>query len=236
MLKTTEAVVLAGGLGTRLKHLLPDLPKSMAPVNNRPFLEYLFDSLIKQGIKKVILSVGYKHEVIIEHFKDKYKSLHIIYAVENEPLGTGGAIAYSFTFAAGDQVFVLNGDTLFPAVLKELEDIHFSKNASLTIVLRYLSDLSRFGSVITDKENRITAFAEKRQNAGSGYINGGIYLINKNLFSRNDISGKFSFEKDVMEKYLSTEKFYAIPSDAYFIDIGVPEDYARAQEEFAKLI
>lgn len=226
-----EAVILAGGFGTRLQSVVKDLPKPMAPVNGRPFLTYILDYLIDYNYTKVVLSVGYLHEKIEKHFGTKYKSLQISYAVETEPLGTGGAIAYAMTFCESENILILNGDTLFKADLSGFEQFHTKCHSLLSIILRHVNDTSRYGSVNMDENGRILNFTEKNNTSGEGLINGGIYLINKELINKLTLPQKFSFEKDVMEKFVHEMPFHALTSDAYFIDIGIPEDYARAQKE-----
>ncbi len=226
-----EAIILAGGLGTRLQGVVKDLPKPMAPVNGRPFLTYILDYLIDYEYERVVLSVGYLHEKIVDYFGKKYKTLEIDYAVEEEPLGTGGGILLAMSKCTTDNVLVINGDTMFKVDLTAFEQFHQEKNSLLTIVLREVEDVSRYGSVTISKDNLIALFAEKQVTFGRGYINGGVYLINRRLFEKYPQSKRFSFEKDIMTKYYTQECFYAMPSDGYFIDIGIPEDYARAQKE-----
>ena len=167
----------------------------------------------------------------MDYFGGSYKSLSIDYAVENEPLGTGGAIAYSLSKCSSDNVLVLNGDTLFRVDLAAFEAFHRQNGGLMSMVLRQMPDVSRYGSVHFDNDSRITLFAEKNTATGEGFINGGIYMINKRLFAKHPMSQKFSFEKDLMEKVFDTEPLFGYKSDAYFIDIGIPEDYARAQQE-----
>jgi D-glycero-alpha-D-manno-heptose 1-phosphate guanylyltransferase len=226
-----EAIILAGGFGTRLQGVVKDVPKPMAPVNGRPFLTYILDYLIEHQYNKVILSVGYLHEKIEEYFGHQYKSLEIDYAVETEPLGTGGGIAYAMSKCASDNVLVINGDTMFKVNLTEFEHFFAKSNSLLSIVLREVDDVSRYGSVSMGNNNLITLFSEKGVSSGRGFINGGIYMINRTLFDKYPQPQKFSFEKDLMEKYYKQEPFFAMPSNGYFIDIGIPEDYARAQNE-----
>lgn len=227
-----EAIILAGGLGTRLKGVIDDIPKVMAPVNGRPFLEYLLDYLDHNVIEHVVLSVGYKHEIIQNHFKDQYKSIKIDYAIEDKPLGTGGGIQKAFQYIKGTKTLVFNGDTMFRVNLSRINEFHFSKSARFTIVLRQVEDISRYGSVETNVNNRITRFNEKGVQAGKGKINGGVYLINKSFFTENSFPEKFSLEKDGFEKMYETQPFHAITCKQYFIDIGIPEDYQKAQDDF----
>ena len=226
-----EAIVLAGGFGTRLQSVVKDLPKPMAPVNGRPFLTYILDYLIDYEYQRVVLSVGYLHEKIVDCFGKKYKALEIDYAVEEEPLGTGGGILFAMSKCTADNVLVINGDTMFKVDLTAFEQFHSAQERLLSIVLRQVPDTSRYGSVSVDDHGRIVQFTEKTNATGAGLINGGIYLINKQLFQKFTFPSKFSLEKDLMEKYYTQESFYGMPSDGYFIDIGIPEDYARAQQE-----
>jgi D-glycero-alpha-D-manno-heptose 1-phosphate guanylyltransferase len=228
-----EAIVLAGGFGTRLQKVVSNVPKSMAQINNRPFLEYLFDYLIFQGVSKVVISVGYKNEIISNHFKDHYKSLEVVYAVENEPLGTGGGIRLAFWKIEGPRALVMNGDSLFRADYRALLEFHLKKKADATLALRKLSDTGRYGRVTMNRTRRITGFEEKGLSAGPGYINGGVYIIDKLFLMEPEFRGRFSIEKDCFEPNTSYSRLFGFPSDDYFLDIGIPEDYARAQHEFA---
>lgn len=226
-----EAIILAGGFGTRLQGVIKDVPKPMAPVNGRPFLTYILDYLIEYQYTRVVLSVGYLHEKIEEFFGTQYKSLEIDYAVETEPLGTGGGILFAMSKCKTDNVLVINGDTMFKVDLDAFERFFAEKNCLLSIVLREVEDVARYGSVVIGNNNLITLFSEKQATVGRGLINGGVYLINRKLFDKYPQPQKFSFEKDLMTKYYRQELFYAMPSEGYFIDIGIPEDYARAQQE-----
>ncbi len=229
---TQEAIILAGGLGTRLKDVITDIPKVMAPVNGRPFLEYILDDLEHNIIDHVVLSVGYKHEIIQNHFKDQYKSIKIDYAIEDEPLGTGGGLVKAFELINGSRAMVFNGDTMFRINPSRIFEFHFSKSSKFTIVLRQVNDVSRYGSVEVDDNMRIVQFNEKGLQTGEGRINGGVYLINKSFFKENEFPEKFSLEKDCFEKMYQQFPFYGIVCKQYFIDIGIPEDYQKAQNDF----
>jgi D-glycero-alpha-D-manno-heptose 1-phosphate guanylyltransferase len=227
-----EAIILAGGLGTRLKGVVSDIPKVMAPVNGRPFLEYLLDYLEDHIVDHVILSVGYKHEIIKEHFGNQYNSISIDYAIEDEPLGTGGGIKKAFEFVKGYRSLVFNGDTMFRINLEKSFEFHFAKSAEISIILREVNNVERYGAVETDDNHRIIRFNEKGQNFGNGKINGGVYLISKSFFKNNLFPEKFSMEKDCFEKMVHSHKFYGMVCKQYFIDIGIPEDYKKAQDDF----
>jgi D-glycero-alpha-D-manno-heptose 1-phosphate guanylyltransferase len=230
-----EAIVLAGGFGTRLQKVVNEVPKSMAAVNGRPFLEYLFDFLISQGITSAVLSTGYKSSIIHSHFKEKYKGLKLSYAVENEPLGTGGGIKNAFRKIDGEEAVVFNGDSMFVIDLVGMSALHKSENAAATVALRYLEDTMRYGTVKLDAIHRIRGFYEKKAGSGPGYINGGIYILNKAFITGSLFGEKFSLEKDCFEKYYKEMLMLGFPSKGYFLDIGIPEDYSRAQDEFGKL-
>ena len=230
-MKTKEAVVLAGGFGTRLQAVVQDVPKPMADVCGRPFLSFLLDDLQACGMTHVILSTGYKHECIENFYGDRYRGMRITYAQETEPLGTGGGIWNALQHSSSEYTFVLNGDTRFRVDLQELESLAFTRHAPV-IALRRVEDTSRYGCVETDGNGRIIRFVEKADTAGSGYINGGIYLLPKSLFAAYRVGARFSFEKDILEKVYDVTPIYAGMSEAYFIDIGIPEDYLRAQNEF----
>jgi len=222
-----EAIILAGGFGTRLSNILFDVPKPMAPVNGKPFLKYVFDYLLKNGITHAILALGYKAEVIQKYFGDKYKGISITYSIEDFPLGTGGAIKKALSCCNEDDVFVLNGDTYFDVNLKEMKLFHDNKKSNLTIAVKAMRDFDRYGTVVIE-DHMIKRFEEKKP-TDQGKINGGIYLIKKTIFDLVD-EESFSFEKIMLESGIID--IYAFESEGYFIDIGVPEDYYRAQKDF----
>jgi len=225
---TKEAIILAGGFGTRLQSVLPDIPKCMAPVNGKPFLTYILDYLITQKISKVILSVGFRKDQIINNFGDYYNSIAIEYAVENEPLGTGGAIKLAMNQVTGKSVFVFNGDTYFIPDLELMHETHEKNSADITIAVKQMLETDRYGTVELDKNAAIIHFKEKESNMGTGLINGGIYLINRHVL---DAFGekRFSLEQDVFKKSTHSLKMQAFRTDAFFLDIGIPDDYAKAQ-------
>jgi len=227
-----EAVVLAGGFGTRLQSVISDVPKPMAPINGKPFLSYVLLYLKKYSVRHIILSVGHLHEVVEAYFGESWEGLDISYAIEKEPLGTGGAIKFAFEKIEGQEAFVVNGDTFFDVNLSILQESHQKKKAEISLALRAVDDVSRYGTVQTNGENQIIAFSEKGKFKGKGNINGGIYLINKQIFKKLTIfTEKFSIENDIFEKYYNAHRFFGFPFEDYFIDIGIPEDYKRANLE-----
>lgn len=230
-----EAIILAGGLGSRLRTIIREVPKPMAPVDGRPFLEYLLDWLISRDFSHVILSVGYLGETIIEHFSDSYKNIELSYAIENQALGTGGGIALALEKSRNEHVFVFNGDTLFLAEPEDLEKAMEEIGADAVLALRQVDDATRYGSVQVNEEGEIIRFVEKGEAKGPGVINGGIYLVHRELFHLTGLHGRFSIEKDCFEQHVKDLDLAGIVSNQYFIDIGVPEDFHRAQTELPKL-
>jgi D-glycero-alpha-D-manno-heptose 1-phosphate guanylyltransferase len=224
-----EAIVLAGGFGTRLRQVITDVPKPMAPIGERPFLSYIFDYLKEEGITRIILSTGYKHEVIFNYFKHSYNNIHIDYSIENEPLGTGGAIKKALELCEQKHIYILNGDTYFNISFKKVQDFHHSNDSKLTLALKPMRKFDRYGTVEM-KETRVIKFNEKKYMM-HGNINGGVYLINSDLLHNIELPEKFSFEVDFLEKQLDKLEIHGLIFDNYFIDIGIPEDYQRAQSE-----
>lgn len=233
-MQPTEAIILAGGFGTRLKEMVKEIPKPMAPIGDKPFLEYLLDYLHVSGISHVILSVGYKWEMIRDQFGDRYKSVRLSYAVEKEPLGTGGGIREAMAHLEGTHTFILNGDTFFQVNLNDLGAFYFAHKADLSMAVKRMQDFSRYGTVELNV-CRVTGFLEK-QPVRSGYINGGVYLTSKHLFDHFSLPKKFSFEQELLTKHLHDLKICAMNSTGYFIDIGVPSDYERATQELPQII
>ncbi len=230
-----EAIVLAGGFGTRLQSVVSDVPKPMAPVAERPFLTYLLDRLGRYGYGHVVLATGYLHEKVEDYFGHEYHGIAIDYAREMSPLGTGGAMVNALQHCHEASVTVLNGDTLFDIDHDRLCRFAEEKSTALAIVLRQVPDAGRYGSVEVDRDSRITAFREKDPSAGQGLINGGIYRVERSLFDGYGVGQPFSFEKELMQQRYLNERYYAYADDAYFIDIGIPDDYARAQQELPTL-
>ncbi len=223
-----EAIVLAGGFGTRLAHIVKDVPKPMAPINGKPFLWYMFKYLRNNGVNRVILATGYMHNVIENYFGNNFMGIEIVYSQEISPLGTGGAIKKALSLCKNKDVFVINGDTFFNIKLRIMLKKHLLNDSFVTVATKYMKDFSRYGCVKIHN-NKIIEFLEKKPTE-LGYINGGIYLLNKNLL--NDIQKEnFSFETDFLEKDTFKKNINCYKSKAYFIDIGVEEDYYRATKE-----
>lgn len=225
-----ECVVLAGGKGTRLRSVVSDLPKCMAPVAGRPFLAWLLDDLREAGFDHIILSLGYKHEAVEAWVATRPDRDSITCVVEEEPLGTGGGVRLALRQAREGAVFILNGDTFFGVDYPAMQAFHRQSGAQATLALKPLRDFDRYGEVTLDGQGRITAFREKRPCA-EGLINGGVYLLQREALA--EMPDRFSLEKDYFEPKAVSADLAGFQSEGYFIDIGIPADYARAQRDFA---
>jgi D-glycero-alpha-D-manno-heptose 1-phosphate guanylyltransferase len=226
-----QAIVLAGGKGTRLQSVVSDLPKPLAPVAGRPFLAHLLGFLERQGVTEAVLSVGYMHEKIVDAFGSRFGRIDLRYAVEDEPLGTGGGLRQALEQVVRYPVFALNGDTLLALDYRAMLAAHRAAEADMTMALRRLPDTGRYGRAVIEA-GRVTGF-EAGGVAGPGAINAGVYLFGRNLLDEPSLPSSFSFERDFMEPRMAALAPLAFETDAYFIDIGVPEDYVRAQRELA---
>ena len=225
-----EAIILAGGLGTRLKDAVPDLPKCMAPVNGKPFIKFVIDHLHAQGIEHFIFSLGYKSEIIEEYLEKNYPDLFYKTIVEEEPLGTGGAIKKACSLIKEKSVLIANGDTLFEINVDKLSGFHTLSGSNCTVSLKSMENFDRYGVVEINKDNGIVAFKEK-QWVDEGLINGGVYALHVYKFLEENLPEKFSFEKDYLEKYYKKRRMFGLVQEEYFIDMGIPEDYEKAKEE-----
>ena len=223
-----EAIILAGGLGTRLRSVVSEVPKCMAPVDGRPFLQYMLEWLSRYDVSHVVLSVGYLKEVIFSFMDSRACPFEISYAVEEEPLGTGGGIRLALTKCREDRVIVLNGDTFFDVDLDAL-----SFTAPVTLALKPMRNFDRYGAVDWDGE-LVTGFHEKAACA-EGLINGGVYALVRSQLDFAFYPKRFSFEKDLLEPLAAAHLVAGQVQDGYFIDIGIPEDYARAQRELPEI-
>jgi D-glycero-alpha-D-manno-heptose 1-phosphate guanylyltransferase len=221
-----EAIVLAGGFGTRLQSVINDIAKPMAPINNKPFLAYLMEYLKSFGTKRVVLSVGYKRESIQAYFKDSYLGVDIDYSIEETPLGTGGAIKKALQMVDSTKILVMNGDTFFDLeITRFFESMNHEK---IALALKPMINFDRYGSIVL-QEGKVIAFEEKKAQK-EGLINAGVYLIDRTIF-QNTFEEVFSFESFLQQQ----QNIGGYISDGYFIDIGIPEDYLKAQHDFKEL-
>ena len=227
-----EAIILAGGFGTRLREVVPDLPKPMAPIAGRPFLEILLASLARKGMQRVILSLGFMAEKITAHFGDSFAGMALDYVVEREPLGTGGAVRLAMTHCNADHVFVFNGDTFLDIEAGAVES-HWQKHRHPIIVGREVLETARYGRLLIER-GEVVGFAEKGAK-GPGTINAGCYVFNRGQLVEFALGQAFSLEADYLAWAVAEERFDLFPTRGQFIDIGVPDDYARAQIDLAGL-
>ncbi len=229
-----EVIILAGGLGTRLQPVTGQLPKCLAAINNRPFIDYLIHHLESFQFRYFVFALGYGNEMMQAHLQSIAQSktnLSFSFVVEEIPLGTGGAILHALRQCRHEHVLVTNGDTLFQSTPNTALDFHLHHGACTTLMLRHLDDASRYGTVTVNEDGFVSAFHEK-QNGASGWINTGMYWVNKTALSAIALPEKFSWEKDFLEMQAGKEKIFATKQHGYFIDIGIPEDYYKAQQDF----
>ncbi len=226
------AIILAGGLGTRLRSVVSDLPKCMAPVNGKPFLGFVINHLQDQGITDFVFSVGYIHEAIVDFIRKDFSNVSYQFSIEDEPLGTGGAIRLACEKTNLKTVIVCNGDTLFKVNLSKVVSFHDMCGADCTLALKRMVRFDRYGVVDLNPDYSIKSFKEK-QWYDEGLINGGVYALHAGKFLNENLPQKFSFEKEYLEKYFDKRRMYGVVQNEYFIDIGIPEDYKRAQTELA---
>lgn len=232
-----EVIILAGGLGTRLRSVVSEVPKCMAPVAGKPFLWYLLKYLTKYKVSRVILSVGHLREVIIDWIDengDKFP-FSFDYAIETEPLGTGGGIKLALEKARESNVAVLNGDTFFDVDLNTLYEEHRLYPSTVSTALKPMKDFDRYGRVVLDEVQHTVKSFEEKKYCKEGFINGGVYLINRDFHLFDGLPDKFSFETEVLEPLSARERVCGFIHNGYFIDIGIPEDYEKANQEFPNL-
>lgn len=229
-----EAILLAGGLGTRLRSVVKDRPKPMALIQGKPFLEYVVRELKRAGIDEIIFAVGYKGSMVEEYFGDGSRfGVRASYACEETLLGTGGAVRNASALMKGGEAYVLNADTFYRIDYQKLSDLKKEKKLDMALVLREVPDISRYGEAVL-RDFLLTGFNEKSARRGKGTINGGVYLMDRALMEQIP-EGKVSLENDLIPRWLSEGKrLGGLVSDGYFIDIGVPDDYCRFIEDVGK--
>lgn len=231
----TEAIILAGGFGTRLQSVVNDVPKPMAPINNEPFLNYVFSYLKHFGIQHVVLSTGYLAQKISKYYKEEFNGIKVSYAVEETPLGTGGGIRLAMEQCTTENILVLNGDSFFDVDLKHYYNNYASNLADCSLALRKVENAARYGTITLGENNHITAFKEKDSIEREGLINGGVYILNRKVFlDKTQTALAFSIEKDFYEKRIAELNINGFEYNGYFIDIGIPEDYNKAQDDFKR--
>jgi D-glycero-alpha-D-manno-heptose 1-phosphate guanylyltransferase len=229
---TDTAAILAGGFGTRLRQVVADIPKPLAPVGGKPFIGYVLNFLEANGIMNAVISVGHQAEKIIGEIGNSFAGINVDYAHERDPLGTGGGLRLALEKCGTETVLALNGDSIFTIDLKRFFAQHVGSKAKCSVALRRVKDTSRYGTVVVGDNDRITSFAEKTETGSEGLVNGGIYLIDRNWFlSETEHNKPFSLEKDFFTARAGDGTLAGFEHQGYFIDIGIPADFARAQDE-----
>lgn len=227
----TSAVILAGGLGTRLRSVVPDLPKPMAPISGRPFLEYQLDYWIKQGVGHFVLSVCYRHEVIVGHFGNRYKGAELDYVIEKHPLGTGGGLLLAAVKVRRNEPFLLlNGDTFFAVDLKTLIEFSLANDADWCFSLFRTNERKRYMGMDISSQGQITSLKSGTSQSGR-LANGGVYWVNPRALLRERFSpgDKVSLEDDIFPVAMALgQRLFGVEFSGTFIDIGIPDDYCRA--------
>jgi D-glycero-alpha-D-manno-heptose 1-phosphate guanylyltransferase len=230
------ALILVGGLGTRLRPVYADGPKALAPIRGKPFLAYLLKMLAENGLSRVVLCMGYRAGQIEQWLADQSFGLHIHYSHEDEPMGTAGALGLAYSrYARGERMLAMNGDSILQLSLASMWNLHAARGAEATIALAYVPDTSRYGSVGVNEEGWVTAFSEKSTERKPGFINGGVYLFEPSVMDRVVKDCSVSLEREVLPTQLM-RGLLGFKSDGYFIDIGVPQDLARAQSELGAVV
>lgn len=225
-----DAIILAGGQGTRLREVIKDVPKPMAKINNVPFLDILISKLETcPKINKIILAIGYKSEKITDYYTNSSCKKDIHFSIEQSPLGTGGALKKAFPLTNTENILVLNGDSFLDINLDDFTDFHRTKKSKLSIAIKEKNDASRYGKIILSKSNKIIYFQEKANTPSAGFINAGIYIFNREIFTSFPNKETFSLENDFFSA-LAQNFSFGFPCNKTFIDIGTKNSYHNAQK------
>lgn len=231
-----QALILAGGAGTRLRPVLADLNKPMAPIRGKPFLEYLLLQLKKHGVDDVTLCVGYKAQLIQSYVGDGERwGLRVSYSYETAFLGTGGALKRAEELILADSFFVMNGDSLFDVDLRALMRYHREMRALATLALARVADTQRYGTVALDESGQVASFVEKGNGHAEGLINAGVYVFARQTLDVIPSGRAVSLEREVLPNLIE-RGLYGLPSNGYFVDIGVPSDYLGLRANPAHLL
>lgn len=225
-----EAIVLVGGLGTRLRAVVNDVPKPLAPVVGRPFLGWVLDRLAAEGMRRIILATGYMSELVEQSIGSEWAGMRIVYSREEKPRGTGGAIRLAAESLERDAAHVMNGDTFLRYSLAQLESATTHADAWVGMALALVDDVGRYGALRLEN-GRVVDFQEKG-GSGAGYINAGCYFMTRHALQALPQQDAFSFETEVLQPLVSQRRVAAFVQTDSFVDIGVPEDYMRAQTMF----
>jgi D-glycero-alpha-D-manno-heptose 1-phosphate guanylyltransferase len=232
-LEDVTAAILAGGLGTRLRSRIADRPKVLALVHGRPYLTYLLDQLAGAGVRTVVLLTGYRAEQVRSTLGNNYAGLSLTYSCEPSPLGTAGAIRRALPYLSSSTILLLNGDSYCAVSLPDFWEFHHRQIADLSLVLTPVEDCSRYGRAFIGPDGRVLRFEEKGQAGGAGWVNAGIYLINRTLIQEVPSDVVVSLEREMCPLWASSKRCFGFPCQGRFLDIGTPESYAQAEAFFA---
>ncbi len=229
-LEKIDVVILCGGLGTRLREISPDMPKALMPFAGRPFIDILIESLLPFGFKRFILCVGHLREKIRENFQER--EYEVVFSEEEEPLGTGGALKNAASMITGSLFLVMNGDSICPVDFSRFHSFHLQKGGIVSIVLAEPQPGQEYGTIVVDENQRVISFREKKECQENMFVNGGIYLMKRDVFECMPETARFSLENNFFPKILS-EGCYGFRTNAQVIDIGTPERYLRALQRLS---
>lgn len=227
-----SVAILAGGLGTRLRSVVTDRPKVLAPVAGRPYLSHLIEYLAQYAIREVVLLVGHRADEVRAEMGDRHRGVRLLYSMERTPLGTGGAVRLALPLLRAPHVLLLNGDSLCDADLNAFQREQAHRAAEVGMILTRVSDTGRFGRVLLNDDGRVVYFAEKAT-TGPGWINAGVYLLARHLIAEVPADRPLSLERDLMPSWVAADKVWGFASRGSFLDIGTPESYAEADAFFA---
>lgn len=230
-LSSTTVVILAGGMGTRLRSVCSDRPKVLARVKGRPFLSYLLDQISSAGVLKVILGTGYMSDMVEKNYGDTYKSLRLLYSREDKPLGTGGALRLALPLIESQYVLVMNGDSYVDVDLNSYFNWFIKKDQPVSILMCKVPNTVRYGTVRLGINEDVISFKEKGFFKGPGWINAGVYLMKTALLKSIPTGRTFSLEQDLFPS-LAGKGLLGYQCKGRFIDIGTPESYATADDFF----
>ncbi len=232
-LSSITAMILAGGLGTRLRPLVSDRPKVVAEVQRRPFLTLLLEQLAGAGMREVVLCTGFQADLIEKELGDRYKSLELIYSREAEPLGTGGALRLALEHCPSDPILAMNGDSFINADLAAYYSWFWENDLEASLLLVGMADTHRFGKVKVREDGLVLGFEEKEGSSGPGWINAGVYIFKRHVLLPIPLGRPFSLERDLFPR-LADRNIYGYQVEGDFIDIGTPESYVEADKFFQK--
>ncbi len=230
--ESVDVAILAGGLGTRLRSVVSDRPKVLAPVCGRPFLHYWLDRLTSLGLDRIVLCTGYQADKVRQTVGDRFGKATLIHSLENQPLGTAGALRQACAHFKRDIVLVVNGDSFCDVDLRAFWNSQLEVDAPLSMTVTWVDDASRYGRVELSCLKEVVGFREKQPGSGAGWINAGVYLIRKETLHSIPEGCAASLERDLLPKLL-TGRIHGFPTKTRFIDIGTPESFAEAQTFFA---